>query len=373
MNTIPPTAAADNPPPLTAPQAGNTGVLPTTPPLSATYLVDWLRFTLPASSDTETWLADHLPPTAPRPGSWRGWYDVCTWSLDGAIIGRCADPERASTEGVLVDINGRSLAVLGPERMREVLSYAVAHGHITRLDVATDDRAGHITRQRLVDAIADRHLVSRYRAVRWVTMRQLSHPAPLTGWTLYLGSAAGSSMIRIYDKAAEARAKGELPPGAQWVRVELEARDDQAHELARRVLADASAIATHIMAKVRVVDPTDDAGDSNRWRWPLATWWRDALGTSDRATPLATTPRLEKTIEHSARWFESSASATLAMLVEVLGDRWLSDVIEAGGQKLQPHHLAAIAYFDAMHQLAEAQPPPTAPIAPIATQEVPIP
>lgn len=51
------------------------------------------------------------------------------------------------------------------------------------------------------------------------------------GCTLYIGSRQSPKMLRVYDKAAEQGLSG-----VKWLRVELEAKDDYAHQLALAML-----------------------------------------------------------------------------------------------------------------------------------------
>lgn len=144
--------------------------------------------------------------------------------------------------------------------------------HLTRLDVAYDDRDDMqvINLSKFWTALEDRYYVSR------------------SGWKredgsdgsmcVYLGSQKSDHYFRIYDKAVERGltvAPLDAPDDWQpphWVRLEMQMRDDVA---GRFVLDDryiGQKLFDALLTSWRFVQEPD-GDDTDRRRWPLADWY----------------------------------------------------------------------------------------------------
>jgi phage replication initiation protein len=101
--------------------------------------------------------------------------------------------------------------------------------HITRLDVALDDRDGQLDIGTMREAAEAGHYTSPWQAFEIVRSRK--RRGEDFGDTLYFGSPRSDVHLRVYDKAAERSAKGESVEGS-WTRVELQAKDKHAEAIA---------------------------------------------------------------------------------------------------------------------------------------------
>ena len=99
-------------------------------------------------------------------------------------------------------------------------------GHFGRIDVAMDDRSGVIDIERIYASVVAGNCVSHFRKSRLIAGLDLGSGVE-TGKTICMGSRQSDTYLRIYDKAAEQRAK-EKPVEGTWVRWEMEWKDERA-------------------------------------------------------------------------------------------------------------------------------------------------
>lgn len=139
-------------------------------------------------------------------------------------------------------------------------------GHMTRLDIAFDDRTGLLDMQQMKH---DRNAAN-YRSLLFYTAEHRSHKENIMGMSLYFGAKGSNTNIRIYDKDAE---QGGL--GTHWIRVELQLRDAYADTVVKSGLS-IPCIFSSVLKKYLVFlqpNPTD----SNKCRWPVAPYWNTLL------------------------------------------------------------------------------------------------
>ncbi len=139
-------------------------------------------------------------------------------------------------------------------------------GHMTRLDIAFDDRTGLLDMQQMKH---DRGAAN-YRSLLSYTAEHRSHKDAIMGMSLYFGAKGSNTNIRIYDKDAE---RGGL--GTHWIRVELQLRDAYADTVVKTGLS-IPCIFSSVLKKYLVFlqpNPTD----SNKSRWPVAPYWNTLL------------------------------------------------------------------------------------------------
>lgn len=304
--------------------------------VAGSVLLDYLRATVPDTADNRAALQAMLGVWTPRDRGWRGWYDVSWEVLDGGLVAACMDPARAAVQGILVDLPGRACASLGND-LPAFFVWCCEVGHITRADYALDDRAGLLTRDRILDCEAAGGLVSRWQTpLTEVCQRKRGK---LAGWTLYLGSREGEAMMRFYDKAAQQGLEG-----VHWVRCELETKGDLADSLARQYLADgAAAVVGQINRRVRFAEQPDDQADSNSRRWEACAWWTQFLGSIDQGPALCAGERVKATIERMREHVERQAGPALAAILEADGNRlWLSRMVQESRERWRSKHKAAI-------------------------------
>jgi hypothetical protein len=297
-------------------------------------LLDYLRVRVPDDRDTWRALAGWLGVMVNRGCGWRGWYSDSATVLDGGLVAWCQGPRR-ETWGVLVDLPGKACAAMG-DRLLPFLRWALEHGKVTRADFAIDDRAGHLTLERIVGSVRSGALACRYE--QKTVIEGLGKRG---GWTVYFGSRAGQSMVRVYDKRAEQLAKGRDVAGA-WVRVELEARQEFGDALCRDYFERGSvAVIEQLNRRLRFVD----LGVTRACRAPTATWWAEVIGSVAVGHSLTLGEAPVCTLASLAAFVEKQAGPALVTLVKGAGGDLgqLLGILDRSAHRLKPKHFSALA------------------------------
>ena len=142
---------------------------------------------------------------------------------------------------------------------------------VTRLDLAYDDHCGLLNIWRMKRDVEDRNYISKSK--KSMIIWSDDQDTDIHGLTLEIGSKSSPVLIRIYDKAAERGYKMEK----HWIRVELQLRQDRAHQ-AMKLLFQRESIGMVASGIIRnycmFVTPT---ADTNRARWPIADYWQRVL------------------------------------------------------------------------------------------------
>lgn len=224
--------------------------------------------------------------------------------------------------------------------------------NLTRLDVAFDDQEGILDLEVLERDTRDKSYISRFRIVgtHWVR----NEDTGVEGLEIEHGRKGSELMIRIYDKAVE---RG-FTDGRHWVRVELQFRDDRAV-----AFLDASGTIGFRFCGVlrnylRYVD--EDDFDSNKWRWPMKTYWSKLL---DGVMPirLYAKPGAEYNLSNLEDYVFKQAGGAIATLKEIYQDDELFDKkLQQRGTPMNPKYRALVDQYRAI-QKEEAVSPMGAP------------
>lgn len=144
--------------------------------------------------------------------------------------------------------------------------------HLTRLDVSFDDCTDVLDIDQVMSDARAGEYVSRWRGGD-VTYGIGDD----CGRTALFGSRKSEILLRIYDKAAERGFDDR-----HWVRVELQLRRDRAAAFLARPEPVGERWAGVLANYLRFVDEPSGF-DSNRWRWPIKSYWQRLL---DAAAPI---------------------------------------------------------------------------------------
>lgn len=280
--------------------------------------LDWLSFTL-AYSDKNMAHARSLGNGYKmiEQDFGRFQYNASTKMLDGAHI--YYNMQRKNM-GIHVALNAGSLALLDYRPLQLVNMIEDWGGTVKRLDLAFDDFGDLLNVDKMHVKILAGEVATRYRGVTRISGGQVGETEKM-GDTVNLGSRKSDSFIRIYDKAAEQKARGEdLPEGVEtWVRVELELKKDKAHAVAR-LLGQSASVGTISAGQEAanllygLLDFKEvDTNDVNKSRWPTSDWWMKFIrATGKRKLSL---PKQVKSLDRAKKWFNNQVSATIAMIV----------------------------------------------------------
>lgn len=202
--------------------------------MNISLIVDWLSITL------KTWPGawpffdlDSAEQVTPRYGYKTAWKD-----RNGALVyqGGNADSVHLVFSGSVLN-NLRAQTVTIQDMLRLVKDVGA---RVTRLDIAADWKDPGVEVVTLRDIIDSGNAT--LNVVRWSYLESENK-----GQTLYIGSRASDRMLRIYNKRAELARKS-VETEVDWIRVEVELKDDQAAQAANALLDNSlgSVLVAHI-------------------------------------------------------------------------------------------------------------------------------
>ena len=138
---------------------------------------------------------------------------------------------------------------------------------------------------------------------------------------------------RIYDKAAEQEVNG------HWIRVELQARAENAQKLAERMVGEGSHVVLSVLhGHLDFKQP----GDGNITRRPTVTWWGAFLSGAPKLNLGSPTVRSGR--EKLMQWIEHQCGPAIAVLYLNHGCSldWLIVIIDRSLSRLSARHLAML-------------------------------
>ena len=314
--------------------------------MSWTCSLGWLRFTVPDANTDEVMKlvgGDWIPDEKGFRGYSLGW--ICRGTAGG--LGRIGAGSKRAPKEVHVDLSQELISDWSYDHFQLVTAWVLERkGHFGRIDVAMDDRSGVIDIERIYASVVAGNCVSHFRKSQLVAGLDLGSGVQ-TGQTICLGSRQSDTYLRIYDKAAEQRAKEKSVEGT-WVRWEMEWKDERAdavglalsvldHERFQKYLVGVFRTAVDFRDCTRADDPKD------RYFAPLLDWWKVLTDGMERAK-LEITKAVKK-IEDVKKWTEKSLSPMLGLLCAhpEAGERWLVNTIIEGVERWRAKHLALLA------------------------------
>lgn len=214
------------------------------------------------------------------------------------------------------------------------------NGNFTRLDLAIDNVDGALTLEKIGDALLDHEKQIRTLFGEWRRLQKGSFldGKKLTGETIYLGSSKSHVLFRIYDKAQESGIDG------QWIRFELQLRNNRAQEAARLFISDISAgcLATGIINRYFAITNNDD---SNISRCTLQAWWSEWLQSTEKIS--LTTEKATRYVSDTMDFIKRQYAPSLAMIKKHLGPEpfkiYVRDLLDDGSQRMGTKHEQILA------------------------------
>lgn len=194
--------------------------------------------------------------------------------------------------------------------MSDLLARVQKLGHVTRLDLAIDNEHDIYYRlEELEEILRAQRFVSKFRSWRHVVERTTM--GARIGDTLYLGSRSSDIMLRVYDKQLERQKSGEVIDH-EWVRWELELKDERAQQAVQAMIGDMGVgdVCVGILQNYFRIINFDDC---NKSRCSTDIKW-DAFVNGIKGLRLYI-PHDEKTLEQKQEWIVRQVAPTLAGLI----------------------------------------------------------
>ena len=309
-----------------------------------TSTLDWLAFTVPQAT------VDELSPVVG--GEWfeattgfRG-YPTCWLTNQGRHgVGKLGTGAPRNAKEVHVDLSGGIVSTWDEAKIRLVLAWIFARGgHVTRMDVALDDRAAGVSIAQIKQAVDAGQAVTRSQKFQVLAGSSLRDGAS-TGDTLYFGSRESQTMLRVYNKRLELEQKGRDEAKDYGVRWELELKKDRAQACAKALLTlppeDWREFLVGVLRSyVDFRETTHEAEPWEKYRAPLLAWWKTLTEGFTRCRLVV--EKVQQTLDEVCQWLGQSISAMLALAYFHRGESFLQQLIYAGSKKWKAKHLAML-------------------------------
>lgn len=305
----------------------------------------WFRFTVPDSTVEDVkariggeWIKDKKG----FQGYSQGW--LSRGGCGG--LGRIGTAASWAPREVHVDLSQELISYWTYRKVQAVATWVFGKkGHFGRIDVALDDRHGVIDVDRIYASVVAGNCVSHFRQSRLIAGLDLGSGLD-TGKTLCMGSRQSDTYLRIYDKAAEQRAK-QKPVEGTWIRWEMEWKAERADAVGMALSGlDQDQFQKYIVGVFRSAldfrDCTRADDPKDRYYAPLLEWWKILTEGMQRARLAVATSA--KTIDDVKRWAEKSLSPMLGLLCAhpEAGEQWLVKTIVEGVERWRTKHLALL-------------------------------
>ena len=172
-----------------------------------------------------------------------------------------------------------------------------------------------------------------------------------------MGSRQSDTYLRIYDKAAEQRAK-EKPVEGTWIRWEMEWKSERADAVGMALSGlDQDSFQKYIVGVFRSAldfrDCTRADDPKDRYYAPLLDWWK-VLTEGMRRARLEIAKSVKK-IEDVKRWAERSLAPMLGLLCAhpEAGERWLINRIVEGVERWRPEQVTLLGGAEEVRRLRQ--------------------
>ncbi len=247
---------------------------------------------------------------------------------------------------VHADVPASFLAGWTYARLQALARWVRDRGHLTRLDLAFDDRLGVVTVATVRTACEQGQAITHFRLLSRIDTLSLERQGDRQGDTLTIGSRQSQTFLRIYDKALEQKRKGQEVDGP-WVRWELELKEERADK-AGQALASLKEDAFRrfmvgvLRAAIEFKDTNWNADPMARHRAEPLPWWI-AL-TEGWQTCRLTVHKVVRKIEDVKQWVNTALAPMLAVMgcAPSSGEKWLREVIAAGADRWKAKHYALL-------------------------------
>jgi DNA relaxase NicK len=309
-----------------------------------TQTIDWLAFTVPDAA------VDDVIRTIG--GDWfqsetgfRG-YPVSRLTTQGRNgVGKLGTGAHRRPREVHVDLSAGIVSQWDEAKLQAVLGWITEHkGHVTRLDVALDDRDATVCISTIREAVDAGKAVTRSQKFQVLSASNHKEGVP-TGETLYFGSRESQTMLRVYDKRLELRSKGREEADSYGVRWELEFKQDRAQACAKALRTlDAEDWRAFVVGLLRSYvdfrDTTREAEPYEKYRAALLPWWQ-MLTEGFRRCRLVV-EKIQQRLDDVVMWLSRSIAPMLSVAVARKGQQFLFDLIYIGTKKWKAKHYALL-------------------------------
>jgi len=212
-----------------------------------------------------------------------------------------------------------------------------ADANVSRIDIACDDRAGHLDMDVILTKTQTNEVNSRMTKRSTVISFDGTQ---CNGATAYLGAASSDFRVRIYDKALE---QGE--PG-HWIRVELVMRSKNANAFVEQMTTSENVgklAAQVINDKFSFID----RDDSNITGCTVCPWWQDFVDELE-SVRLVAREVIQHTVEQIGSWVEAQVGPSLAILFQTMGWPYIFELAKDSAKRLSDKQVSLVTDYNSL-------------------------
>lgn len=212
-------------------------------------------------------------------------------------------------------------------------------GNVSRIDLAVDVKES-LKMSTVLNAVYAGKLVSRCKTLKVIDkIKNNKDFLSNTGNSIYVGSEKSQKMLRIYDKAKEQEKPG------NWVRFELQLRDDVAYALCKRLVdSETMSLVENSLGVLSSFVDFRLKDNDNISRRTRLKWFEKILGGVDSIVLVF--EKKVQTLEGLLKWIEKQMCPSLAVLSKHYGESFESIItyfVSEGERRLRPKHYEMLA------------------------------
>ncbi|MCD8017390.1 MAG: replication initiation factor domain-containing protein [Oscillospiraceae bacterium] len=213
--------------------------------------------------------------------------------------------------------------------------------HISRLDVACDDRAGLLDVENIVELRKKGAINSRLRKS---TLIDNMDGIQYEGLGVYFGSPQSNFRIRIYDKALQMQEEG------HWVRVELILKGADCNDFIKHAVG-AESFPALVAAVLNDKFSFIELDNPRKERCTVCSWWQQFVDSIEQVH-LITREVVEHSVDEIHEWLTSQIARSLSVLRQAKGYGAIAELIDSGNKRLTARQQSIIADYRALREAA---------------------
>jgi phage replication initiation protein len=293
---------------------------------------DWLSFTIKFNQASFAWINSYFGEHTKEDHGMNGYSNFGYFAGGGSIA---YSPNR-ELNGIHIDLSAKALSSQGKD-VCEIISYAIEHGgKFSRIDIALDDYDGFLDLDMIYDKIESGEVRTRLDSYRRMVSGSLKRK--IFGDTIYIGSPASETMVRIYNKGAQTETDD------HWIRLEFQLRgsvaneycnpDPKLHDGEIKTYKDRDFCKTAFYY-LRFIDRKYNGKNKpiHKQYWNASEFWVDFLRTGEGEK--IGIPNYKLGLEDVREWIGTQVSGALALMQDTYGDEEIKRITEAGKKKME--------------------------------------
>jgi phage replication initiation protein len=255
---------------------------------------------------------------------------------------------------VHVDLSAGIVSQWDETKLKPVLAWIFAQkGHVTRIDVALDDREASVAVETVRLAVEAGQVVSRskqFKVIQASNHREGVRTGRPSISAVAKAKACCESMTNGWNYKPKAeKTRDCMASGGNWNSSRIEPKPAR-KRYSRSMPEDWRAFLVGVLRSyVDFRETTREAESYEKYRAPLVGWWK-ALTEGFMRCRLVV-ERIQQRLDDVAAWLANAVSPMLAVVVACRGDQFLTEMIYAGTKRWNAEALCPVEATKERHPL----------------------